>query len=239
METCQNRGEGFDVGEENGRFLILKDVADHSYEIVNLCHTTRDVIDDEILHFFDSKEKQTRFIFTERFEKLRNRIRDSSVDDEILLGDEEISNFWGEVFFVARKRIDGGFELRRSGGVSERIQEKRRIEASENVVKPHLRLTCCCVFLHSSEDLEEFRRPEFLLGFFIGAENSLQRVRDPLNRIRVVYKWNDEREGFDDGKRVEEFVGRSIESENVVDGRSDPTRIERCFRAMKTFQNRG
>ena len=31
-------------------------------------------------------------------------------------------------------------------------------------------------------------------------ENFLQRIRDPSNRAIVIHEWNDEGEGFDDGK---------------------------------------
>ncbi len=129
METFQNRAEGFEVGEELG-FLEIH-VPNCASEFANRCHMRRDVVDDEILNLFRSKEREKKTIIAERTEKLHNRIRSFSVDDEILLGDEEISNFFCVVFFVARKRTDGGFELRISGGVSEKTQKVDWIDESE------------------------------------------------------------------------------------------------------------
>jgi len=63
------------------------------------------------------------------------------------------------------------------------------------------------------------------LCFFVVFENFQQRIRNPANCFSVVRERNDEGEGLDGGKRVEEFVGRRIVLENVADGRSDPTRV--------------
>ncbi len=60
MKTFQNRGEGFDVGEENGGLLILDDVTDQSSKLVNRSHVRRDVVDDEILNLLDLKERTQR-----------------------------------------------------------------------------------------------------------------------------------------------------------------------------------
>ncbi len=176
MKTFQNRGEGFDVGEEFGRWSILNDVADQSTEAANRRHTRRDVVDDEISNLFRLKQRTMRFILTEREEKLDYRIRGFSVDDEILLGDEEISNEFCEVFFILRKRINGGFELRTSGGVGERFRTIGRIDESMGISKGRFRILCCCVFLHSLEDLQEFSCCKFLLGFFVVVENLEQRI---------------------------------------------------------------
>jgi hypothetical protein len=43
--------------------------------------------------------------------------------------------------------------------------------------------------------------------FFIVDENLHQSLRDTSNCFSVVGQWNDEGEGHDDGKRVEEDVG--------------------------------
>ncbi len=109
MKTFQNRGEGFDVGEEDGGLLLLNDVANQPSKLKNRCHMMRDVVDDEILNFFRSKER-TSFAGVK---KRHNRIRGFTVDDEILLGDEDISNFRRVVFFVSWNRIGGEFELGR------------------------------------------------------------------------------------------------------------------------------
>ena len=105
MKILQNRGEGFDVGEQRGGRFELNDAADQASELANRRHMRRDVVDDEILNFFRSKERKTRFINTETEEKLHNRIGGFCVGDEILLGDEEISNLFGVVFFVSWERI--------------------------------------------------------------------------------------------------------------------------------------
>jgi hypothetical protein len=81
------------------------------------------------------------------------------------------------------------------------------------------------VFLHSFEDFEEFCSIEFILYFFVVVKNLLQRVRDTPNCFIVVRERNDEGEGFNDGKRVEELVGRRIVEKNIVDGRSDPKSV--------------
>ena len=91
MKTFQNRGEGFDVGEELGSgFVFISDVADQFSELINRGHMRRDDVDDEIVNFARSKERTAIFIWTEQEEELHNRIRGFSVDDEILLGDDEI-----------------------------------------------------------------------------------------------------------------------------------------------------
>ncbi len=56
METFQNRGKGFDVGEEFGGFLIKDDVADQSTKRVDRRHTGCDVVDQQISNFFRLKE---------------------------------------------------------------------------------------------------------------------------------------------------------------------------------------
>ncbi len=104
MKTFQNRGEGFDVGKELDGLLISDDVGNQSSKFFNRCHMWCDVIDDEIVDFFRSKERTKSIILTESAKELHNRIHSFSADDEILLGDEEISSFFGEVFFVSWKR---------------------------------------------------------------------------------------------------------------------------------------
>ncbi len=127
MKTFQNRGEGFDVGEALGSYsLVIRDAADGATELVNRCHMRCDVVDDEIVDFFRSKMfGSTGAVYVrERQKELDDRIRGFSVDDQIFLGDENISNLFGEVFFDSWKRIDGGFELRRSGGVRKRRDQR-------------------------------------------------------------------------------------------------------------------
>ena len=72
------------------------------------------MVDDEILNFFRSKEWAKRSISAERVQKLDNRIRSCSVDDETLLGDEKISNLLVVTLIIPWKKIDGGLELLRS-----------------------------------------------------------------------------------------------------------------------------
>ncbi len=91
----------------------------------------------------------------------------------------------------------------------------------------------------SMEDLEEFWCCKLVLCFFVVFENSLQRIGDPISCVIVFREWNDEGEGLDDGKWVEQFVGRRIVLENVVNGKRDPQCVIWCFWTMKTFQNRG
>ena len=120
MKTFQNCGEGFDVGEELGsRFVFISDVADQSAELNNRRHMRRDVMDDEIVNFFRLKKRTKIIVETEREEELHNSIRGFSVDDEILLGDEKVANSSTVVLLASWKRIDGGFELRRSGSGGE------------------------------------------------------------------------------------------------------------------------
>ena len=77
----------------------------------------------------------------EEMEKLHNRVHCCSADDEMFLGfDDEIANSRSVVFFVSWKRIDGGFELRRSGSASENFREIERIDDSENVLKRFIRV---------------------------------------------------------------------------------------------------
>ncbi len=128
-------------------------------------------------------------------------------------------------FSFRGREINGGFELRRSGGVSERVQIIDWIDETDNDSRFSFRIICCCVFLHSLEDLKEFWRSEFFSRFFVVVENPHQRIRDPLNCVIIICEWNDEGKGLDNGKRVEEFVGRRTVLENVVDGRCDPIRI--------------
>jgi hypothetical protein len=111
METFQNRGEGFDIGEG----VAPSDEADQTAKLLNRCHMRRDVIDDEILNFSRWKERTARFIAAEPEQERNDRIRGFSVDDQMLLGDEEISNFCCVVFIISWKRIDRGFEFKRSG----------------------------------------------------------------------------------------------------------------------------
>ncbi len=98
-------------------------------------------------------------------------------------------------------------------------------EELEHRLELLFRIIRCCVLFHSLEVLQEFWRCKFLLCFFVVVKNLLQRVRDSLDRVGVVREWNDEGEGFNDGKRGEEFVGRRIVEKNVVDGTCDPKRV--------------
>jgi hypothetical protein len=107
MKTFQNHVEGFVVAEAPGGKVSLDDVADQSAELFNRCHMRRDVKDDEILNLFCLKEIVR--VATEREQRPHNRIRGFSVDDEILLGDEEISNFFCTPVSIAGKRVHGGF----------------------------------------------------------------------------------------------------------------------------------
>ncbi len=116
IETFQNGAEGFNVGVEVGARFLFRDVARQAAKSKSIRDVWRDGVDDEILNFARSKESLTGFDATERKEKLRNRINCCCAGDEILLGDEEISNFFGEVILVLWERIDGGFKLRGSCG---------------------------------------------------------------------------------------------------------------------------
>ena len=58
MKTFQNRGEGFDVGEELGRLPSSNEARDQSAELVNRCHMRRDAVDISIL--FVHKELEHR-----------------------------------------------------------------------------------------------------------------------------------------------------------------------------------
>ena len=74
-------------------------------------------------------------ILTEKDEELHNRIRGFSVDDEILLGDDEIYKVRLR-FDVSRKRINGGFEhLRRSDGFEERFVRLEELQVFKRLSK--------------------------------------------------------------------------------------------------------
>ena len=58
MKTFQNRGEGFDVGEEFGTaFAFVSNAAKQSSEVFNRCHMRCDLIDDEISNLFFSEKR--------------------------------------------------------------------------------------------------------------------------------------------------------------------------------------
>ncbi len=91
----------------------MGDVANQIAKVFNRFHMRRDVIDDEILNF-DCSKNAIVVRGSERHKELDDRVRGFSVDDEIFLGDDEIADFFRDVlFFILRKRIDGGFEFRR------------------------------------------------------------------------------------------------------------------------------
>ncbi len=123
-KTFQNRGEGFDVREENGGLLILGDVANQTTKLFDRCHTKSDVVDDEILNFSGSKKRTEGFNSGERTEKRHDSVGCFSFDDETFLGDEEISNVNGVVFIISWERIDCRLQLRRSRSASKRRDQR-------------------------------------------------------------------------------------------------------------------
>ena len=103
---------------------MLNNAEDQFSEVRNRCRARREVVDDQILNVFRLNERTKRFIFAERVEKLHNRIGGFRIDDEILFGDEEISDLSGVAFLISRKSVDGGFELRRSEGGEDGEKQK-------------------------------------------------------------------------------------------------------------------